>query len=243
MGRVTAFLLRVACWVVALTAAALALRLSAGTVLAVGERATSGGSVRTLPLTDLVAAGCATVLGAAVLWLLLVTALTVLEVLAGRAGPTARALSPTIVRRLVLAGCGVAVAAVSATPAAATALSPGPAGGDALAGLPLPDRTAGAVVRRVGSDALAAPAAPGSRTHRVRPGETLWSIAASLLPAGAGSGEVDATWRGVYRANRAAVGDDPDLLIVGTLLRLPSSATADTPSSGEAPAAPDRKDS
>jgi hypothetical protein len=54
--------------------------------------------------------------------------------------------------------------------------------------------------------ALRGPSCSG-RTHRVRPGESLWSIA--------GSG-----WSKVYAGNRAAVGPNPSLLLVGVQLCL-----------------------
>ena len=38
----------------------------------------------------------------------------------------------------------------------------------------------------------------------VAPGDSLWSVAARLLPATAPDVEVDALWRRIYVANRAA---------------------------------------
>lgn len=98
------------------------------------------------------------------------------------------------------------------------------AAASALAGLPLPDRVPGAGVGQAGGGGRDVPApnasvADGS-THRVRPGESLWSIAEGLLPD-AGVDELDVAWRRIYAVNRVAVGPDPDLLMPGTSLRLP----------------------
>ncbi len=70
-----------------------------------------------------------------------------------------------------------------------------------------------------------AASAPAPRPTRprvvVRPGDTLWDLAATTLPPHTGDALVDRTWRAVYRANRARVGPDPDRLVPGTVLRLP----------------------
>jgi nucleoid-associated protein YgaU len=55
----------------------------------------------------------------------------------------------------------------------------------------------------------------------VRPGDTLWAIAAGRLPTRAAPAAVDRAWRSLYIANRAVIGPDPDLIHVGTELRLP----------------------
>lgn len=57
--------------------------------------------------------------------------------------------------------------------------------------------------------------------HVVRPGDTLWEIAASRLPAGADDAQVAAAWPRWYAANAAAIGPDPDLILPGTVLRPP----------------------
>lgn len=75
-----------------------------------------------------------------------------------------------------------------------------------------------------------------SATHdlvTVRRGDTLWGLAARHLGAGASDAEVAREWPRWYAANRAVIGDDPDLLVPGQQLRppghtaaLPSRATA-----------------
>jgi hypothetical protein len=58
--------------------------------------------------------------------------------------------------------------------------------------------------------------------HTVRSGECLWSIAAALLPAGAGNAEIAAEVKRLWRLNASRIGTgDPNLLMVGTKLRLP----------------------
>jgi nucleoid-associated protein YgaU len=55
----------------------------------------------------------------------------------------------------------------------------------------------------------------------VRPGDSLWSIAAAGLPARAPASAVARSWPRWYGANRAVVGADPDLLHPGQVLTVP----------------------
>ncbi len=68
----------------------------------------------------------------------------------------------------------------------------------------------------------AAPADPVVLSeYRVVAGDSLWAIAARHL----GDDDpvrVDRYWRAIYAANRAVVGDDPDLIHPGQLLVLPA---------------------
>lgn len=59
--------------------------------------------------------------------------------------------------------------------------------------------------------------------YRVSPGDSLWAIAARHLESD-DPARIDAYWRDIYAANRAAVGDDPDLIFPGQVLVLPSEA-------------------
>ncbi len=52
-------------------------------------------------------------------------------------------------------------------------------------------------------------------------GDSLWSIAAAHLPAGAGPAAIDTAWRAWYQANKSVIGSDPDLLLPGQILRPP----------------------
>jgi hypothetical protein len=65
--------------------------------------------------------------------------------------------------------------------------------------------------------AAAAPMA----SYVVRRGDCLWSIAATHLGPHASAAAIDAAWRAIYTANRAAIGDDPNLIHVGLQLTLP----------------------
>jgi nucleoid-associated protein YgaU len=55
----------------------------------------------------------------------------------------------------------------------------------------------------------------------VRRGDSLWSLAARHLGAGATDAEIAAAWPRWFDANRAVIGDDPDLLRPGQRLRPP----------------------
>ncbi|MGD9957618.1 MAG: LysM peptidoglycan-binding domain-containing protein [Candidatus Nanopelagicales bacterium] len=70
----------------------------------------------------------------------------------------------------------------------------------------------------------ASPASPGAApaTYVVRPGDSLWAIAARHLGPSASDAAIAAEWPRWYRANRAVIGDDPGLIHVGTRLAVPS---------------------
>ncbi len=59
----------------------------------------------------------------------------------------------------------------------------------------------------------------------VKPGDTLWSIAATDLGPNATAEDVAARWPAWYAANRELIGPDPDLILPGQVLRIPASAT------------------
>lgn len=52
-------------------------------------------------------------------------------------------------------------------------------------------------------------------------GDSLWSIAAAHLPAGASDAAIAAAWPRWYEANRTVIGADPDVLLVGQSLEVP----------------------
>ncbi len=64
--------------------------------------------------------------------------------------------------------------------------------------------------------------AAGRQDVVVLRGDSLWAIAARLLPDGSADPAIDAAWRELYAANRAVVGADPNLLLPGQVLRVPS---------------------
>lgn len=75
--------------------------------------------------------------------------------------------------------------------------------------------------------------APTGRQHEdtsteiviVRPGDSLWLIAATELGPGADDASIDATWRQWYQANRSVIGSDPDLIEPGQQLHAPHPPT------------------
>lgn len=179
-------------------------------------------SVRPAPgrtFDELLVGGCAAAGLATAAWLWAVTVLVALEARRGRPPRQATFAVPGAVRRLVLAACGVAVLA-SASPAAAHD-QPHP-----LHGLPMPERatsTAAWVVAALSTapGAQAAADQDEGRTTVVRPGDTLWQLAAADLSPTAGPAAVTRHWHRLHDLNRAVIGDDPDLIHPGQRLQLP----------------------
>jgi nucleoid-associated protein YgaU len=58
----------------------------------------------------------------------------------------------------------------------------------------------------------------------VRPGDSLWLIAARRLGPDATDEQVAANWPRWYAANRSAIGDDPSLIEPGQVLHAPRPA-------------------
>ena len=172
-----------------------------------GAWAASAASVGADRVADLLVACCATALTAALGWLWVITTSTVAGLALGRA----RSGGGTT-RRLVLLACGAAVAVGTTVPAQAA----GGDGAELLAGLSLPER---AVAR---APAATQAASRATDTYVVRAGDSLWSIAREHPGS---DGDVDARWRAIWAANRAVVGDDPDLIHPGQALRLPGATT------------------
>ena len=116
---------------------------------------------------------------------------------------------PTALRRLVLAGCGVALTATAGPALGAPGADTQHGLPAVVAGLPFPAR------------AMDLPA----QTHRavvVRPGDSLWAIAALRLPHEASDAAITDGWQDLYARNRAVVGDDPSLIHPGQRLVLPT---------------------
>lgn len=124
----------------------------------------------------------------------------------GRCGHGLAACFPPLLRRAVqraVAG-GLAVT-VAAAPAAASAPHPRPP--VSLDWPLLPARAAGSA----GTDGPVV----------VRPGDSLWSIAADALGGDARPARVATAWPRWWAANRDVVGDQPDLIHPGERLRPP----------------------
>lgn len=315
-GVATGQLLRAGAVVLAaLAAAAASVALGIPPLLDLSAHLRAGAPWSALPFELLLVCLAAVTLCGCGCWLVFITVSTAIAAVTGASSAVIRAVSPHVVRRVVLVCCGVAVGGTGlVTPAVAMAEKPGEiegarterVGTDSLSGLPLPDRTVGdhldqpagsrsgpdaeAVRRPAARHEASAPArpvgvdaprtsrhrksrsTPGDRprvtpttdaepivadaepvataaglgdttTHRVRPGDTLWSIAERRMP-GAAPTEIDAGWRRIHRANRAVIGADPDLIIPGTTLRLPGQADipANDGAPGESGSTPHRKD-
>ncbi len=210
----------VRCLTVWLAATAVAAGLEAWLLPVAGQGAADAA------FDDLVVRLCAAVAVLGVAWLWSAASATVLEALGDGTRPVRGV--PDAVRRWVLAACGAGLAAGLlapglTAPASATPGDPhterGPA--STLAGLPLPDRAVGLPGRAlVGTGPI--------RDHRpagevvVRPGDTLWEIAARHL------GDPH-RWPEIYALNDAAIGADPDLIHPTTRLRLPADRPEETP--------------
>jgi nucleoid-associated protein YgaU len=162
----------------------------------------------------------------AAVWLWVLVTLVVLEAL-GAARRERVPGVPTVVRRVVLLACGVAVLGAG-TPALAGAADAdhGERSGPArIQGLPLPDRATGEATLAWLAETVVPHVGPVA-AHRgghvvVRPGDSLWTIAGADLPPGASDADVAAHWRRIYRLNRDVVGPDPDLIHPGQRLELP----------------------
>jgi LysM domain len=188
-----------------------------------------------LPFEELLTGGCALVMAVCALWLLAATGLAVVCQLAGAVTFGRRVprcvdafverVCPALVRTLVVTALGAVVTTAISSPAPADTLGSGrpghpESGAAALSGLALPDRVVGVAA------GLGVSRAPATRTpHRVvvQAGDSLWSIAAELLPAGADDGRICADWHRLYRLNRNRIGADPDLILPGTVLEVPRS--------------------
>ncbi|MET0929294.1 MAG: LysM domain-containing protein [Aeromicrobium sp.] len=159
-----------------------------------------------LALGTLVAMGLAA-------WVLVVAAL----VAAGASSRVVAMLSPGLLRRALLAG---AAGALVLGPAhAEQAVGPDTGIQHSVSGLLLPDRPD--IARS--HHRTPPPTPPASdRSVTVRPGDTLWAIAARSLPSGATARQVADATRAWHDANRDVIGDDPDLIFPTQRLEPPS---------------------
>jgi hypothetical protein len=144
------------------------------------------------------AAALAWVLLACWAWLAATSALLALEAVATGGTRRSARLAPRLVRTLMTAACGAGLAAGLAVPSYADAGAAVPQV-HLLDGLPLPDRVAGP------------PPSRPDRTVTVVAGDTLSAIARAH----------GTEWPALYRANRALIGSDPDLIQPGQHLALP----------------------
>ena len=130
----------------------------------------------------------------------------------GRGGRPGLAIA-TIVAALLSAACfgggGGSQSAAQATPGATAAATSGPG----TAASPSAVRSPVALPSPAASPSPARPSG-AEQTHTVGAGETLGTIAQKYY-------DDPTQWRKIYDANKAAIGDNPDAIKVGTQLRIP----------------------
>lgn len=224
----------------AAAAAAAVTALVVGPDVRTASRAVGSGAWQRASFEQLLVWLASGVLLTCVAWLAVVTGLVALTAARGRTAAGVPGC-PSALRRAVLVACGAGLAAGLAAPVHAetahvgavarpvftASSSAGPTTGAAtLRGLSLPDRSEGSLARP-----RRAEPAPGDRLRPapaddvvvvcVRPGDTLWSIAAASLPAGAGDAAVTARWHLIHTENLAVIGANADLILPTTELRVP----------------------
>ncbi len=138
---------------------------------------------------------------------------------ARRTGRLAESIAPTRLRHALAVSIGLSLAAVTIPAQAAVEGSPSApprAAVDVSWGrVPAPPTPpAQAAIR-------ARPAGAPARSVLVRPGDTLWGLAAQQLPASATKAEVAAAWPGWFAANREVIGPDPHRILPGQRLTPP----------------------
>jgi len=171
--------------------------------------------------------------------------------LPGAAGATARRIAalalPGVLRRALAGAAGLGVLL---SPAVASAGAPHPGGAATAVGTAVPSplppsdvlpaprlplvqrpaapptarelptsglRTHGLPAHEVRTGSARAPV----RTVTVRPGDSLWQIAAARLGTRPSPARVAAAWPRWFAANRAVIGEDPDYLVPGEVLHAP----------------------
>ena len=127
-------------------------------------------------------------------WVLLTVALSLVHAPA----PLVRAVTPRLLRRALFAS---AAGALALTPVHADRVVAPSRPAHDLTGLRLPDRPTASV-----------PHAADPAAVVVRPGDTLWAIAARHLPTGATDAEIARACARWHAANRDVIGADPNLI-------------------------------
>lgn len=165
-------------------------------------------------------------LGLASLALLVTAAWVILIVgMAQLVGQTAalRAVTPQVIQGALFVG---AAGAIAIAPANADQGVPPPqvhgtvsVATHSLDGLPFPDRPQS---DRAQPDHPAHNRQRGDRIVIVEPGDTLWAIARRALPDGASNADIARSCGQWFAANRAVIGNDPDLILPAQRLRPPT---------------------
>ena len=91
-------------------------------------------------------------------------------------------------------------------------------------------------IPRPDTDELVPPVdAPAGTQVVVRPGDSLWGLAERALGGHASAARVAAAWPAWWQANRAVIGDNPDLIQPGSHLTTPSTNAHPAPPPSPAP--------
>jgi hypothetical protein len=169
----------------------------------VGSAAGSGFAEALVRASAAIACGC-------VVWGWLGVIAVVLEALRrpGTAGTRSTRGVPVVLRRLVLAACGVALTATAAPALAGSGTDAQHGMPQVLAGLPFPSRATD-LAAQTGPEVV------------VRSGDSLWAITERRLADGASDADITSGWQALYARNREVVGDDPSLIHPGQRLVLP----------------------
>ena len=168
------------------------------------------------------------------LWVACGLAAIAVSQLPGRLGRWGQAVAarvtPAALRRVVVTAAGTSILLSPAAAVAAPATANPPPPNTAVSVLPPlgwpldPDPAVGA-----GQDSPP----PGARAPHtgdrvtVRPGDSLWSIAAGRLGSRPSAARIQAEWPRWYAANRRVIGADPNLLRPGASLAAPTPARTD----------------
>jgi nucleoid-associated protein YgaU len=112
--------------------------------------------------------------------------------------------------------------AAGSPPGTRRTASPATAAAAPAPGQPVVERRGSSTASTAGST----PAQQTPSTVTVRPGDTLWGIAADFLPTGATARDVAIAWPQWYAANRDVIGPDPDLIRPGQRLVRPATTPA-----------------
>ena len=212
--------------------------LGRGPLAEAGAAFSRPGGLAQLPVDHALRDVCAAALVGCWAWLAACTVLVVADIVVRALRPGARTvprLGPPALRRLVLLACGASLGCAVVGPANADPQHAAPSGPQvsrpaSLVGLELPDRAVGGAPHPVGPARVV-----------VRPGDSLWRIAERRLPTSAPPSSVARAWHRIRRANAGRLGPDPDLILPGTVLRVPR-LLADPHDSGRHERKPDDAD-
>lgn len=174
---------------------------------------------------DLLVLAASWLLAGALCWLCVLLLAVLVEALsAGRWQPARWTGAPLAWRRALLAVVVGTLAVLGVAPAQADSAGRAPTG-TAIEGLPLPARPSGGLP----------PAAEVAEHVVVAPGDSLWAIARQVEPATDDAGLAALVQR-IHQLNRAVIGADPDQIHPGQRLLLPADRpTQPDPSHPEEP--------